>query len=234
MTDLDGNTSGQTGQTTGTTSQTTGTTGDGGDAARLADFQSQLARHKGDALNMAERYHEKNYQLRQRAQAAEAQIPQEGSVVVTAEEATLLKSYKGLGTLTEIEERGSTLTKLQKYQMVSEAAQVAGMNPKVLSRLLPETAVLEIGEATGEDGIAKRTVTYVEGENKNPLDEYAAKNWTDFLPALNNAQDTQQVGTPWIQQQGSTSGDAGANSMHPLLKKQLEAAAERAAPPKSD
>ncbi|RLC99995.1 MAG: hypothetical protein DRI46_08420 [Chloroflexi bacterium] len=234
MTDLDGNTSGQTGQTTQATGQTTQTTHDGGDAARLADFQSQLARHKGDALNMAERYHEKNYQLRQRAQAAEAQIPKEGSVVITADEATLLKTYKTLGTPTEITEKGTTLSKLQKYQMVSEAAQVAGMNPKVLSRLLPEAAVLEIGEANDENGVAKRTVLFVEGETKTPLDKYAEASWKDFLPALNTAQDSQQVGTPWIQQQGSTAGDAGSGGMHPLLKKQLDAAEKRAAPQQSD
>jgi len=224
-----GDASGKTTTTTGqTTTIATSEPGDN-DAARTADFESQLARANGDALRFAEKLHERVFQLRQRAQAAEEQVPGEGMVVIKAEDLVLLKSYKALGTPTEIVDKGAQLSKLQKYQMVSEAATVAGMNPKVLSTLLPTDATLEIGEATGDDGAATRIVTLVQGEDTTALDAYAQAQWSDFLPALKAEKEQQSAGTPWIQQSGSTAGDTG-NGMNPILKEKMEEAKARALP----
>jgi len=221
---------GSGGQTTQTTSQTTQTTGGSGDddAARAADLKSQLARHNGDAMRLVEKLHERTYNLRQRAQAAEALVPEEGSLVLSSADAKTYKQYKDLGTVVEIGDRGTKLLQLEKYQMVSEAAAVAQMNPKVLSKLLPNGAKLEIGEASDDDGKTKKVVNVVEGNDKTGLDTYAEKNWTDFLPALKAAGDI-ETGQTWIQQQGSTTGDAG-NGMSPLLKAKLEQAKKRSEP----
>ncbi len=100
---------------------------------------------------------------------------------------------------------------------------MAGMNAKVLSKLLPNGAELEIGEATNEDGTAMQTVNLVQGEEKYQLAEYAQQNWSDFLPALQAETQSQTSGTPWIAQQSSKVGDA-TNGMNPLLKKKLEEA----------
>jgi hypothetical protein len=116
--------------------------------------------------------------------------------------------------------------------MVQEAATTAKMNPRVLDKLLPSDAVLEIGEATGEDGTSKKVVSIVQGESKTLLDVYASQNWPEFLPALKAAEEQQPAGTTWIQQQASTAGGAGTNGMHPLLKKKLEEAAKRSQPQK--
>ena len=157
---------GSSGNTTQTTQQTTQTT-QAGDAARAADFESQLKQNRGDALRYAEKLHERVYQLRQRAQAAEAKLPAEGMTVIKEADANALKVYREIGTAAEITDRGDQLKSLQKYQMVSEAAQVSGMNPKVLSKLLPLKAKLEIGEATDENGQAKRVVNVTEeGKDK--------------------------------------------------------------------
>ena len=222
----DGNGEGN-GQTTATTGGTTATT-DADDAARAADFKSQLARNQGDALRYAEKLHERNYNLRQRAQTAEALAPKEGSVVLSAEDGVTWKEYKGVGTVKEIKDRGSQLIKLEKYQMVSEAAAVAGVNPKVLSKLLPDGATLEIGEASDDDGKATQVVNVVEGNDKTGLDVYAEKNWNDFLPALKAAGEV-ETGQTWIQQQGSTAGDAG-NGRNPLLQAKLDQAKKRSEP----
>lgn len=217
----DGEGSGGSGdQTTQTTGQTTQTTGND-DAARAADFQSQLTSFKGDALRYAEKLHDRVYGLRQRAQAAEAQIPQDGMEVVTVADHNALKAYRELGTAAEISEQKDALIKLQKYQMVGDAAQVAGMNPKVLSTLLPGEVKLEIGEATDAEGQAKQAVYLIEeGKEKTLLDVYAADNWKDFLPAL-KAEGEPPTGQQWIQQQGSTGGDA--NGMSKVLATRLDA-----------
>jgi hypothetical protein len=161
------------------------------------------------------------YVLRQRAQEAEAKIPEEGSVVLSAADAKALKAYRELGSLEQIGQEREKLTQLQKFQMVSQAAQVSGMNPKVLSKLLPGEATLEVGEATDEEGQAKQAVFLVqEGQDKILLDKYAAANWQDFLPAL-KAEGDHQAGQQWIQQQGSTKGDAG-NGTNKILAARLE------------
>ena len=225
----DGEGSGGSGTTeaTGGTTQTT----DQNEAARAADLKTQLARYNGDAMRLVEKLHERNYNARQRAQAAEALVPPEGSVVLTAEDGKTWKEYKGIGTPKEIGDRGTKLIQLEKYQMVSEAAAVAQVNPKVLSKLLPAGATLEIGEAKDTDGNAKRTVTVVEGSDKTGLDDYAEKNWSDFLPALKAAGEG-ETGQTWIQQQGSSSSDAG-NGRNPLLQAKLDQAKARSAPPKT-
>jgi len=215
------------GGTTGTTGGTTQTTAND-DAARAADFKSQLARNQGDLTRYAEKLHERNYHMRQRAQAAEALVPKEGSVVLSAEDGAMWKEYKGMGTVKEIGDRGSKLIQLEKYQMVSDAAAVAGVNPKVLSKLLPDGATLEIGEASDDDGKAMRVVNVVEGNDKTGLNVYAEKNWNDFLPALKAAGEV-ETGQTWIQQQGSTSGDAG-NGRNPLLQAKLDQVKKRSEP----
>ena len=214
-------------QTTQTTTQTTQTT-DQNNAARAAAFDAELKQNKGDALRMAEKQFDRVYALRQRAQAAEAKIPKEGDVIVSSAEATALKAYREMGTAKELQEKGNRLVQLEQYQMVSEAASVAGMNPKVLSKLLPGEAKLEIGEATDEDGQAKRVVSVlVEGKDKIRLAKYAEANWSDFLPALKAPGEDDQTGKQWIQQQGSTKGDANTG-MNPILAERLKRAEKRA------
>lgn len=219
-----------TSKTTAATSQTTSSD----DAARIADLNAKLAQHNNNWQRLAESQHSRIFGLRQRAQKAEAEAPKDDETIVKKATADLLKTYKGLGTPEEIQGKYSELAELVKYQMVSEAAQVAGMNPKVLSRLLPGDAVLEIGEATDDDGNAKQIVTLREGETKTNLDRYAQTNWPDFLPALSaQTDDQQQNGQEWIQQQGSTQSDASGNKVNPILKKKLEEARERALPQKT-
>ena len=225
--DGEGSGSSQTTQTTSQTTQTTATE-DANDAARAADLKSQLARYNGDAMRLVEKLHERNYNLRQRAQAAEKLVPAEGSIILTADDGATWKQYKGMGTVKEIEEKGTKLIQLEKYQMVSEAAVVAGVNPKVLSKLLPVGATLEIGEASDDDGKTKRVVNVVDGNDKTGLEVYAEKNWNDFLPALKAAGEG-ETGQTWIQQQGSSASDAG-NGMNPLLKAKLDQAKKRSLP----
>ena len=225
----DGDGSGGTTQTTTQTTQTTAAN----DAARAADFEAQLKQNKGDALRYAEKLHERVYLLRQRAQAAEAQIPKEGTVVISSADSNALKAYRDMGTAPELQEKGKQLQTLQKYQMVSEAALVAGMNPKVLAKLLPGEAKLEIGEATDEDGQAKRVVNVLEtGKDKIRLAKYAETHWTDFLPALKAAGTEDQTGATWIQQQGSAGSEA-KNGMNPILAARIERAQKRSVSEKS-
>lgn len=201
------------------------------DSARIADYESQLARYKGDLTRMAEKMHEKNYNLRQRAQAAESRIPAEGSVVITATDAKSFKDYQVLGSVSELTDRQARLGQLEQFQMVSNAAGVVGMNPNVLAKLLAPGTKLEVGEATDSDGQAKRVVyihTGSEGQKAN-LEQYAKENWSDFMPALKA--EGEQNGRTWIQQQGSAAQSSDANSgVNPILTAKIEQAKKRAEP----
>ena len=116
--------------------------------------------------------------------------------------------------------------------MVSKAAGIAKMNTTVLNRLLPDNAKLEVGEATDEDGKARPIVNIVrEGKDKMEVGAYAAKNWSDFLPALKrDGDDEGSGGKTWIQQSGTGAADNSSNSMNPLLKARLERAKKRSTP----
>jgi len=205
--------------------------GDGDDGAREADLKIQLAKSQGDWERFATTLHNKNYHLRQRAQTAEGLAPTDKQAIVELGDVELLKQYKELGTREEIEEKGSKLVKLQRYQMVGEAAGVAGMNATVLNRLLPNDARLEIGEAEDDDGKAKRIVNVVrEGKDKIEVGKFAEKNWSDFLPALSaGSKEDEGSGQTWIQQSGSGGSGSGPNSINPILKARMERAAKRAA-----
>jgi hypothetical protein len=210
------------GQTTQTTNQTTQTTDDS--AAAAAEFRSQLEKHKGDLLHYAQTLQDKVYKLRQRAQAAEAKLPKDTEAIVPIADANALKAYREMGSAKDIAEERAELNRLRKFQMVSTAAGVAGMNPNVLSKLLPEKVKLEVGEATDEEGQAKRVVHVVEeGQDKVLLDAYATTNWSDFLPAL-KAGGADQSGQPWITQQSSTQGgaDNGTNKVMAARLKKME------------
>jgi len=206
--------------------------GDGDDGAREADLKIQLAKSQGDWERFATKLHDKNYHLRQRAQTAEGLAPTDKQAIVELGDVDLLKQYKELGTREEIESKGSKLVKLQRYQMVSEAAGVAGMNTTVLNRLLPDDAKLEIGEAEDDDGKAKRIVKITrEGKDSIEVGKFAEKNWSDFLPALKaGSGEDEGSGTTWIQQSGSGGNDGGSNSMNPILKARMDRAQKRAHP----
>lgn len=221
----DGEGSGGTTQTT----QTTQTTNSGDDnAAQAAAFKSQLDRYKGDSLKLAEKLSDRVYGLRQRAQDAEARIPKDDQTIISKDDNALLLAYKELGTAEEIGGRQDQLTKVLKFQKVTEAARVAQMNPKVLSKLLPVSAVLEIGEATDADGQATQVVRVkLEGSDPVRIDEYAKKNWVEFLPALRTSQD-QANGQEWISQASTTTGEAGGG-LNPNVKKKTEQLQARSA-----
>ena len=225
----DDNGGGDPGQTTQTPPQTTPTTpvvGSNSDAARAADFQSQLDRYNNDALRMAEKYHERNYQLRQRAQEAEAKLPTDKQKVISLDEANILAEYKKLGTVEEIGNRTNELFQLQRYQQVSEAAGIAQMNPKVLSKLLTADDVLEIGEAKNDEGQSERVVR-VKKEGNDPvlLQNYAESNWSEFLPAL-MGQQQEPAGRPWIPQ--ASAGSEGPNGQNQVAKAKMEQIKARA------
>lgn len=212
---------------TGNTASNQGQSGAGegtssNDDARLADLQAQLNRYNGDALRLAEKQHERIYSLRQRAQEAEASAPKEGQVIMSADQQNLLAEYKKLGTPEELLGKQSQLTKLERYQMVSNAAGVAGMNPNVLNKLLPDNATLEIGEAKDEDGNATRQVLLkTDGEDPKSIDEYAKSNWADFLPALVGSSKDDEQGKPWAAQTGSSTAKPN-NGKYSLVKDRLE------------
>jgi hypothetical protein len=68
-------------------------------------IQRLLDRHKGDAMSLALQLFGENYQLREKNRALKAQVPAEGSLVVSKADHDKLEAYKTLGKPDELKSK---------------------------------------------------------------------------------------------------------------------------------
>jgi hypothetical protein len=207
-----------------------GDAGEGGrddDTARTVGFQKLLDRYGQDAMRLAESLHHENFQARQRARELEArvqdlqgQVPGEGAVVLTGDDAAAWAAYRELGApdtlqtaVTERDELQGRLQGLEREAQIRAVAEAAGFKPSVLAKL-EATARAEGRELAFEvrdveqDGAIVKTPYVTDGETQTSLTEYAAQEWADFLPALAaTPQGGEPVpGTPYPSQQPTGGG----------------------------
>lgn len=115
-----------------------------------------------------------------------AEIPKEGSVVITGEEATELGKYRELGSASEVTEKinrvetaeakSRTLTRRDDLRKVADHY---GWKLTVLERELGDTPY-KIEEAEGET----RFLVPRDGKTPQEIDEWMKENRSDYLPAL--------------------------------------------------
>ncbi|NCC94512.1 MAG: hypothetical protein EOM10_14750 [Opitutae bacterium] len=167
---------------------TTSTT-DAPDAV-LTGLQRLIERQAGDASRVAELLYRENYDLRERNR--QLAVP-EGAVVLPSEHAAAWQAYQALGTpetlaeqLAQATKATATLAELQRAAHLRTIAEAAGYRPGVLQRLAADVT-LELREGAA---------FVVSGETVTPLADYAAREWADFLPALQ----APEPGTAFVRQ----------------------------------
>jgi hypothetical protein len=179
---------------------------------------------------------QENHQYRERIRQLEQQLPGEGAVVLSGDQALAWQAYQGLGAPTDVQQRltaaeqaQNELAGLRRAEQIRGVAEAAGYRPTVLERLA-EGLEFEVREEQ-RDGQTAR-VPYVvtkseQGEQRTPLADYAQQHWADFLPAL-SAQQQQQPpqggGVTYPRQQGggqpATSSPVGAYFQRAYGKKE--------------
>ncbi len=205
----------------------------GGDAEGKQRPTDVLDRYGRDALKLAEKLSEAltdNYSLREKNRALRAekatleksQAP-EGATLLTAEDATLWEAYKTLGAPDALKttlESAQTATQeaqaLKREKAITEAAGVAGYKPSVLTRLADGLEITVKPDSKGD----KRAYVVKDGA-ETALEDFASREWSDFLPSLKGTQAPLQA--PDIN--GGSRG--GANGKHILTDAERDAITRR-------
>lgn len=176
----------------------------------LAAFQNLLNR-SSDAAALARQLFDENYRYREQLRDAQRQVPAQGAVVLTPEQAQAWAAYQQLGAPTEVQTQVQQAQQLKRDLELRDVASAAGYSIEVLRTLAGDLA-FEVKDET-KDGKAVRTV-YVtpQGGQATPLETYASTQWAAFLPALRpQAAAAGQTGAPAI---GATN-PAGAHGQQP-------------------
>lgn len=193
--------------------------GDGGGKVRASELRAQLGAtpDEGALLRLLEKHAEvlnDNATLRGQRRTLRAEIatlqakqPAEGTVILTADDAAVLETYRTLGApdalKKQIEESATSvaeLAKLRKAETVRAAAEAAGFKPSVLTTLIGD---LDLQMKPGKEGKALAIV--VTDGKEVALVDYAKEHWGDFLPALTP---TTPMGAPDINAGARSNGHA--------------------------
>jgi hypothetical protein len=186
----------------------------GRDEATILEGLQNLIRRQGGADATAQLLYHENARHRERIRQLEQQLPGEGAVVLTGDQAAAWQTYQGLGApndvqqrLTAAEQAQNELAGLRRAEQIRGVAEAAGYRPTVLERLA-EGLEFEVREEQ-RDGQTARVPYVVSGEGQQqqatPLADYAQQHWADFLPALRAEQQQQPPqggGVTYPRQQG--------------------------------
>lgn len=191
-----------------------------------------LVQRQGSMDAAAFLLYQENHGYRERIRDAERQIrelqgqlPGEGAVVLTGDQAQAWQSYQTLGAPDEVKKVKDEYTALKRDAHFRAVAEVHGFNPVVLAGL-PGAAdlTIEIGEETSNGKTVQVAYVVQQDGKKMALPDYAQQTWQPFLPALQqqSGQPVQAKGTPFIRQQ-TGSGAAPANKVEEWREKQRKA-----------
>lgn len=112
------------------------------------------------------------------------------------------------------DEAVTALTQREKADAVRTAAEAIGFKNNVLGDRLTADGLTDPVVRETEQGGKKLRVAYVKDAQgaEHDLSEYARKNWTDYLPALQVQTSTATVGTEFTRQDATTTASSGGGS----------------------
>ncbi len=168
-----------------------------------------LEQYSGNATRMAEKLADAlgdNFKLREQKRTLADENERlkgnqkpEGATILTGDEATAYEAYRALGKPDEVQQRlqeretlQGQLSTLQRDAVLRDAAQVAGYKFSVLRDRAGDLAI-EVRDATEEGKAVKRAFVKTQA-GETPLAEYAAREWADYLPALQAGDAGRQAG----------------------------------------
>jgi hypothetical protein len=162
-------------------------------------YQKLLAKHNNDAMAVAAMLYQDNYQAREKARqlqseldATKLKIPAEGTAVIPADQAEMLKAYLAIGKPDELGQLQGQLVAMRKAQIVAQAAAAHGYKSKVLGDLAAK-ATIEMREIDKDGKKAPAAFVLEDGGKATLLPDYAKDNWADYLPALAEQQQERRI-----------------------------------------
>lgn len=188
------------------------------------NLQGLLQRHNNDAMAVIATLLSENHGLRDERRQLRGQLPAQGAMVLSGDQATQWQSYQQLGAVadlqTALKDRDSAqgeLANLRRDALIRDVAEVAGYKASVLGKLPGADKLAFEVRATEKDGKPVKSVVIKEGDKETPLADYAKAQWADFLPALTAGQSQQPAGTSFVQQ--SAGGTAAASPLDDYAKR---------------
>jgi hypothetical protein len=155
--------------------------------------EAAVAKH-GDQTGALKAFAADLYAARDDLKAVRAKLPPDGALVLTGDDAKDYGAYRNIGKPSDlrkvVDEHATLATEnagLKRDQELRGVAEKAGVKHAVLKTLAGALAFGETEIETTKDGkkLKSTVVTVKDGEAAPvPFDEYAAKHWGDFLPAL--------------------------------------------------
>ena len=212
----------------------------GSGAGDRQNLQGLLQRHQGDAMAVIATLLSENHSLRDERRTLRGQLPAQGAVVLSAEDATRWQAYVQLGAVDALTQQlqgaqttQAELASLRRESLLGKVQEVSGYKASVLGKLPgADTLDFQIREVE-KDGKKAPTVIIKDGDKEAPLADYAKANWADFLPALQVTQSPQPTGTTFVRQDagGSPAPSSTLDAYAKRFQEQRDAAANPLAAP---
>jgi hypothetical protein len=182
-------------------------------------IQGLMQRHNNDAMGVITTLLTENYGHRDRIRQLQSQLPAQGAVVLTSEQATAWASYQQLGApdalTTQLKERETVqgeLATLKQDLLLRDVAAAAKYDVDVLRTIGGDLTYLIKDEQV--NGKSEKRVYIKDGDKETLLADHAKTQWGKFLPSLQLADATPArpaIGTPQArtpQQQPAQGGQA--------------------------
>lgn len=189
-----------------------------------------LSQYNGNAVSMADKLADvlkDNYSLRRKRDELQGQVETlsakqlpDGATVLSAADAARWADYQALGKPDELSTKLQTAEAaiqerdtLKRSNTIRAVAEAAGYKAPVLERLGAELEyrVKDVTETVnGKAQTVKRPFVVTDG-TETPIDDYAAREWPDFLPALKQ----QGAAEPPAPARGTPGGPTGTGQGSP-------------------
>lgn len=196
-------------------------------------FQSRLTKMNGDAMAFATQLFDENFQLREAKRqlgeqiaALQVKVPVDGAIVLSGDDAKAYEAYKALGTPKELKDRIDAYPTLEDENKglklrdsLREVADVGFGGTKLRFSVLEDRVKASGGtlQFVVKEGRDKRKAAYVkDGDKETPLEEYAEKNWADYMPSL-KAEQAKRVGSA---NGGEGNGQPAKFDMNTMIRQQ--------------
>lgn len=220
--------------------------GGGGGLDPASGFQRLLEQNKQDALAVASKLYDDNYDLREKNRQLKAKLPADGSVVLSGDDAKAWEAFKALDMKADdlkaavekvgtLEKENKELASMENLREISELG-LEGSKLKLsvlkdqLSSKFPD-AVFSFKTEKDADG-KEAKVAYIkksEKDSETKFEDFAKADLADYLPSLkvSDAAPNQQP-APGNSSDPKPAG--GSGSVFDRIREEAKAKAETAKP----
>lgn len=143
----------------------------------IQGFQNLLTRHQNDAIRLAETLYSENHASRQRISELQGQLPAQGAVVLSAEDAQRWQAYTALGELATVQANitaGATaqqdLASLRRDLLLRDVSDASGFDREALTEIGGSWEYVIKDEQV--DGKAAKVVYVKDGDKETKLADH--------------------------------------------------------------